>query len=267
MPLTRPEPGFYFCSIFSAMNPVVPLPSTAVVLAAGLGSRLSADGPKGLLEVGNGPLIGRSLELMTAAGITEVVLVAGWKAEAYRRYLAAHHPAVRIVENPGYATTGSLASLLAGTRATTGDVLIVESDLLYERRALAALQAAASRDTLLASGFTHSSDEVWVHGRDHRLERLTKENWTGAPRLGELVGLTRLSRGALDRLVAVAPTLPPAAHYEDGLNAICGEQPIEVCKIDDLIWCEIDTPAHLQRAREQVWPRVRDSDHTAVRSP
>lgn len=249
------------------MNPLVPPLSTAVVLAAGLGSRLSADGPKGLLEVGGGPLIGRSLELMAAAGINEVVLVAGWKAEIYRRYLAGHHPAVRIVGNPDYATTGSLASLLIGARATAGDILIVESDLLYERRALDALQAAASRDTLLASGFTHSSDEVWVHGRERRLERLTKHDWTGAPRLGELVGLTRLSRGALDRLAAVAPTLSPAAHYEDGLNAICGEQPIAVCKIDDLIWCEIDTPAHLQRAREQVWPRVRESDQTAARSP
>jgi 2-aminoethylphosphonate-pyruvate transaminase len=225
-----------------------------------MGSRLQADRPKGLLEIGGGPLLGRSLALLHDAGVTEIVLVAGWRQEVYREYLAAHFPAVRVLVNPAFATTGSLASLLIGVRATSGGVVVVESDLLYEKRAPARLLAAPGRDTLLASGFTASGDEVWVHARSGRLAHLSKQPWTGAPRCGELVGLTRLSRPALDRLLAVAPTLPAEAHYEDGLNAICAAHPVEVCLVDDLQWCEIDTPEHLRRAREQVWPRIQVLD-------
>ncbi len=249
------------------MSPVVSLPPCAVILAAGLGSRLQADRPKGLVEIGDRPILGRSLALLHAAGVTEIVIVVGWRQEAYRAYLAAQFPAVRVLENPDFSGTGSLASLLIAARATAGDVLVVESDLLYERRAPARLLAAPGRDTLLASGFTASDDEVWVHARGSRLAHLSKRPWTGAPRCGELVGLTRLSRPALTRLLAVEATLPPGAHYEDGLNAICDAHPIDVCLVEDLQWCEIDTPEHLRRAREQVWPRIQVRDQTPDPQP
>lgn len=263
-PLTRPSPGFYvvFAMHFHVMPPPAPSPVCAVILAAGLGSRLQADRPKGMIEIGGDPILGRSLTLLRAAGVTEIRLVAGWREEVYRTYLAENFPAVQVSVNPAYARTGSLASLLIGARATTGDVVVVESDLLYEKRALTRLIAAPWRDTLLASGFTGSGDEVWVHAAGGRLAHLSKQPWPGAPRSGELVGLTRLSRPALDRLVALAPTLPADAHYEDGINAICGEHPVNVCLVDDLQWCEIDTPEHLRRARDQVWPRIQIMDQT-----
>ena len=240
---------------------------TAIILAAGLGSRLQADRPKGLVEVGSGPVLGRSLTLLRAAGITEIVRVGGWMQEVYREYLQRNFPMVRMVSNPNFANTGSLASLVIGLRATVGDVLVVESDLLYEKRAVATALAAPGADVLLASGYTASGDEVWVYARDGRLAHLAKAAWTGAPRVGELVGLTRLSRPAANELIAAAATLPAAAHYEDGLNRLCAARPVSVCLVPDLQWCEIDTADHLRRAREQIWPRILDSDHTAVRSP
>lgn len=236
------------------------VPLSVVVLAAGLGSRLRAEHPKGLTRVEGVSLIERSLTLLQANHVGEIVMVVGWKQQRYRDYLAEFFPQVRVVENPDYATTGSLASLVLGARATSGDVLVVESDLLYEKRALTHLMNAPASDTLLASGYTQSADEVWVYAHEELLAHLSKTDWSGAPRVGELVGLTRLSREAIERLTAVAATLSATAHYEDGLNAICSEHPIAVGKVDDLEWCEIDTVEHLRRAREQVWPRIKLSD-------
>lgn len=236
-----------------------PLAISAVILAAGSGSRLRVvhgDQPKGLVEVGGTAIIARSLGLLLTAGVTDLVLVAGWQADSYRAFLARHFPTVRLALNLDFATTGSLASLVIGARVTTGDVLIVESDLLYESRALAALLAAPERDTLLASGPTGSGDEVWTYGRDRRLARLDKQRWSGAPHLGELVGLTRLSRPVVDALLAAATALPASADYEDGLNAVCAVHPVTVLTLPDLAWCEIDDPTHLARARELVWPRL-----------
>jgi 2-aminoethylphosphonate-pyruvate transaminase len=150
--------------------------------------------------------------------------------------------------------------LVLGSQGIAGEVLVVESDLLYESRALTALLAAPKPSTLLASGPTASGDEVWVYGRDGRLAHLNKGPWTGAPRLGELVGLTRLSGEVLRAIVTAASGLSAAAHYEDGLNAVCAQHPIEILRIDDLAWCEIDDRDHLNRAREAIWPRIYASD-------
>jgi 2-aminoethylphosphonate-pyruvate transaminase len=239
-------------------------PPTAVILAAGLGARLrpvQADKPKGFVIVGGNAIIARTLALLGAAGVRDIVLVAGWREEIYRDFLASHHPAVRLVTNRDYATTGSLASLVIGVQDLPGDVLVIESDLLYEARALTALLAARGRNTLLASGPTGSGDEVWVHGRHGRLAHLGKEAWSGAPRVGELVGLTRMSGELVQALVAAAPGLPASAHYEDGLNVVCPRQSVDILRLDDLAWCEIDDAKHLARARESIWPRICAADH------
>jgi len=243
-----------------------PFRPTAVILAAGLGARLRSvqpDEPKGFVVVGEGAIIARSLRLLRAAGVHDLVLVAGWREEVYRAFLARHHPAARLVINRDYATTGSLASLVLGARGAAGDVLVVESDLLYEYRALTALLAAPGRNTLLASGPTGSGDEVWVYGRGGRLAHLGKGAWAGAPRLGELVGLTRLSGELAQALIAAASGLPASAHYEDGINAVCPRHAIEVLRLDDLAWCEIDDGGHLARARQSVWPRIEAAERAA----
>lgn len=238
---------------------------TAVILAAGMGTRLRevhAEKPKGFVEIDGTAIIARSLKLIKAAGVDEVVLVAGWRSEVYREFLATEFPGVRLALNPEFATTGSLASLRIGARDVTGDVLIVESDLLYEARALRVLLAAPSRNTLLASGLTQSGDEVWVYGENHRLAQLSKQSWTGAPRMGELVGLTRVSADLMGGLQNAGNTLPAAAHYEDGLNAVSATHAIDVLRIDDLAWCEIDDSNHLQRAKTSIWPRIQKADRS-----
>lgn len=236
-----------------------------MILAAGLGSRLQAvhrDEPKGFVDAGGGPIVARSVAALRRAGVREFVIVTGWQAARYRAWCAAECPGAVCVDNPAFATTGSLRSLLIGRAAAPGrDVVVVESDLLYEQRAADAVVRAPARDTILVGGFTGSGDEVWVHGdTDGRLARLTKQAQPGRTPLGELVGLSRLSAPVLDALAAAEPTLPAGAHYEDGLNAVAAARPIALLHLPGLVWCEIDDAAHLARARTAVWPRVVAAD-------
>ncbi len=259
MPLTPLRGCFCSCNSITNTMSSAAASVTAVILAAGLGERLRSvqmDEPKGFIAIGGGAIIARSLTQLTAAGVRDIVLVAGWREESYRALLAAQFPAVRLAINPDYATTGSLASLLIGCEGVAGDVLVVESDLLYESRARGALLAAPRRRTLLARGRTGSGGVVGVYARVARLAHLSKQAWGGAPRVGELVGLTRLSRRLAQALVGAASNLTLAAHYEDGLNAVCAQQAVDILCLDDLAWCEIDDAAQLARARNEIWPRI-----------
>jgi 2-aminoethylphosphonate-pyruvate transaminase len=251
------------------LRPLRPLSdSVAVVLAAGLGSRLRAvqEKPKGFVEIGGEPIIARSVRALQRAGLREFVFVVGWHADVYRVWGATGCPGAIFVDNPEYATTGSLCSLLLGAAAVPGrNLVVVESDLLYEPRAPELLLAAPDADTVLISGFTQSGDEVWAYERAPRqLGRLTKQRAAGAPPAGELVGLTRMSIGLVADLVIAARTLPASAHYEDGLNVAAETRPVSLLPVSDLAWCEIDDPAHLARARQSVWPRVAAAEAVAI---
>lgn len=233
----------------------------AVIMAAGMGTRLGGVGasePKGFIRIGDRPIIARSVDSLRDAGITEFVFVVGWRASAYHDWCAAECPEAVCITNDEYASTGSLASLVAGCAAVPGrDVLAVESDLLYERKAVQSLLLAPAADTVLLSGATDSGDEVWVYGdAQSHLTFMSKQPRVGVAPTGELVGLSRLSSTVVNALAVASRTLPASAHYEDGLNAVCQQHPISLLTIPGLVWCEIDHAAHLERARAAIWPRI-----------
>lgn len=243
-----------------------------MVLAAGLGSRLQTvhrARPKGFVEIGGSPIIARSIQALQRAGLREFVLVVGWQAEVYRAWCAAECPGAVCVENAGYATTGSLCSLLLGAAAVPGrNIVAVESDLLYEQRAPDLLLAAPGADTVLISGFTNSGDEVWAYeSAPGRLAHLSKQREAARRPAGELVGLSRLSAALLAELGPAARSLPAMAHYEDGLNALAAARPITLLPVTDLAWCEIDDPAHLARAQTVIWPRIAAAEAKRLVTP
>jgi 2-aminoethylphosphonate-pyruvate transaminase len=220
------------------------------------------DRPKGFVEIGGRAIIARSLERLRAAGVSECVLVVGWQGHVYRAWAQGVPGVVACVENADFATTGSLRSLLLGASVVPArEVLVVESDLLYEARAVERLLASEARDVVLTSGFTRSGDEVWIYeGEPGRLRHMSKQRAAEAVPLGELVGLSRFSPTLVEMLRRVANTLPASAHYEDGLNAIAAQRSVTLLHVPDLVWCEIDDPAHLARARDDVWPRIVAAD-------
>jgi len=115
----------------------------AATLAAGRGTRmkgLTEDCPKPMLPLGDRPMLAHQIERMEAAGVTEVLVVVGYKAEMVKDYFAENPPAIATVSyvaQPKQDGTGSAAMLardFAGADAflmTYGDIL-VESDIYSE---------------------------------------------------------------------------------------------------------------------------------------
>ena len=240
-------------------------PRTAIVLAAGMGSRLRSvwsDLPKGFVEIGGETLVDRSLRLLRARDIERVVIVAGHLARAYHD-LAKREAGVEIVDNEAYAETGSMASLARALEVVDEDFLLLESDLFYEGRALDGLLESGHPDVLLVSGPTGATDEVWVEAEDGWLRGLSKQREDLGQVVGELVGLLRVSR-ELARDMRWAFERFEASHghgrmaYEtDALVEAARHRPVRIHLISDLLWGEVDHEAHYARLREEIGPRCR----------
>ncbi|MEW6278888.1 MAG: phosphocholine cytidylyltransferase family protein [Candidatus Eremiobacterota bacterium] len=224
----------------------------AVILAAGRGTRLGPRGrlsPKGLLEVDGRTLIQRSLDCLRSCGISDVVLVTGHLAEQYHTL-----EGVRFVHNARFAETGSLGSLACARGEVRSDCLLLESDLLYERRALTTLLEHPGPDAVLLSGPTGAGDEVWVEAPGGRLKSMSKDRTRLGEVTGELVGISRISADLFAELTRLEPHLD----YETGGLVACAEaRPIACPVVLDLAWAEVDDEAHLLRARQVIAPRLR----------
>lgn len=90
-------------------------PTSAIVPAAGLSSRMGAPLPKPLLPWGASTVIGTVVSTLLAAGVGEVIVVTGHQREAIEAALAGR--AVRCVYNPAYASGEMLSSIQAGLTA------------------------------------------------------------------------------------------------------------------------------------------------------
>jgi choline kinase len=233
----------------------------AVILAAGQGIRLRSmvdDRPKGLIEIAGETLVARSVRLVRDAGVDEVTIVAGHLAGHYAQFCAAH--GINVVINGEYATTGSMASFATALDAgVTGDVLVLESDIIYEPRALTAMLAGSCDAATLVSGPTDAGDEVWVHAIDGRLRAMSKRRADLPSSIGEFVGITRLSAAAAAAMrEQFAGFVAVHGHgrmdYETGaLVAVAQLRPVSVVVVPDLQWGEIDDERQYARVSSLTW--------------
>ena len=239
---------------------------TAVILAAGMGTRLGKLGteiPKGFLKLGDKPIIEESIDKLVAIGVKRVVIVTGHLASSYRELAARRAGLIETVQNPRYADSGSYYSLwlaldhLAAANHA-GSFLLLESDLVYEPRALEEVMADPHEDVILLSGPTGSGDEVWVETDDDGwLVTMSKDrSRLGAEVAGELVGITRVSPALAEELRRHGENLLarfPKAEYETGgLVEVAARRPVHCRRVDGLVWAEIDDENHLARARRML---------------
>lgn len=128
-------------------RPATPV-HTAVILAAGFGSRIRADGhpqPKPLVEVAGLPLIVRGIQSAHAAGVHHFVIVVGFSGEVVRAAIEGH-PALPAgvtlswVPNPDFALANGV-SVLKARPHVAGEFFLMMADHLVEPAVFECLQA------------------------------------------------------------------------------------------------------------------------------
>ena len=176
----------------------------AVILAAGTATRmrpLSDNFPKCLLPVGGKPILERVIENVVAAGILQIGLVIGYKADAIRSFVKGRFPfhRIRFIVNPKYESTNNAFSLLmahefvlnkAHPAAVPEDLLMIDADVLFSAGLLPFLlnHEAQNKIAVRVEG-NHDEEEVRVRVNDRKYILSIGKTIPLAETFGESVGI------------------------------------------------------------------------------
>jgi choline kinase len=234
---------------------------TAVILAAGLGSRLrplTDETPKCLLDVGGQTILARQLERIAAAGIPQAVVVTGYLADRVEAHLRRQPPPieVRLAPNPRYATTGNCMSVLAAREPSAGRGLVIfDGDVVLTGDALGRLAADPAPAALLLDSETALDQEEMKALLDAQgnVRRLSKR-LDAALCQGESIGVQKVSGLALPIFWATLEAMHEAGdvqgYYEDAFQRmIHAGVSFRTVPIGHHEWTEIDDLADLEDAR------------------
>jgi choline kinase len=232
----------------------------AVLLAAGLGSRLgalTAQLPKALITVGDEPLLAHAVRFARRAGAREVIVVGGYGFELVAAEIARRSLAVTLVRNDAFRD-GNLVSLQTARPrvAPSDELLVMNIDHIY-RPAVAALVAVpadeitAFIDTDRALGADDMKVERDGAGCVRRIAK-TLEAWDAG-----YVGMTRIPATAAARYWAEADAALTAEgraiHVERVLARLAATERPPACRdVSGHGWLEVDLPEERQRAEEAL---------------
>lgn len=233
----------------------------AVILAAGLGSRLnSVSGylPKPLVRFEGIPLLQHVMSGAQEAGIERFVIVIGHQGELVRRWLAGSslgRTPVTWVENSEYHKKNGI-SLLKARHAIDRPFLLLMSDHMFEPHTAASLlrQPLAENEVIL--------------GVDHKLDCIFDlDDATKVVRKGDYIvsigknlkrydaidtGMFLCTPPVFDSLDAV--TKDGNCSLSDGMQYMASNRKLRAYDIQDAVWQDIDTPEMLDFAQVQLSP-------------
>ena len=238
-----------------------------VILAAGMAKRLrplTDERPKCLLKVGERTLLQRTVDGMIAAGIRELVVVTGYRANMIRDFLTEMYPKLTIhfIDNPDYAHNNNIFSLWLTRPYTDGrDFLLMDSDILCDPAIIPTVINVG--DSALALNRHELGEEEMKVVADAE-GRITEISKTCRPEdaAGESVGVERMTA---DYSTALFRELEQMIERE-GLIDIFYERAFErlipqghtfrIVDTTDLFSIELDTPEDFENAQRLIPPAL-----------
>ena len=169
-----------------------------VILAAGVAKRLRplTDAcPKCLLKIGERTLLQRTVDAMIAAGINELVVVTGYRAEMIRDFLTTQYPSLNIhfIHNGDYEHNNNIFSLWMTRPYTEGkDFLLSDSDILFDPQLIRAVLAAEGNALALNRHECGEEEIKVIVDADNRIMELSK-TCSIEKAIGESVGFEKMT--------------------------------------------------------------------------
>ena len=212
----------------------------AIILAAGMGTRmrpLTDDRPKCMVVVGGTPIIERQIRYLHEAGIRDITLVSGYKAEALEPLREKY--GVDIVFNDRFDTCNNIYSLYL-VRDRMSDTFVVEGDVFMTENPFLAPAADNRYYGVYREGFR----KEWqlVTDPDSRLLEVRVGDGDGVIMSGVSHWMPEASRRICDEITRLVETQPhDDLFWDDAVLHILPQLSISVSPVSGLH--EIDTVA------------------------
>lgn len=226
---------------------------TAVILAAGESHGFNY--PNGLIKVEEFVLLERNIELLLRNGIEKIYIVIGYYKEQFSYLVKKYDNKVILVENEEYKERGSYYSLLKLKGIVKENILLLDSDILYEERALKNIIGNKNSNVILVSEEKGQKNETYVEEKEGYLYRISKDRRELKNIQGEMLGVSKISYFLLKYLFALDVENKDFA-YEYAISETTSLFKIGIQRIDSLIWGEINNLQHLKYVEDKVLPRL-----------
>lgn len=225
----------------------------AVILAAGMGTRLGRPWPKPLTPLSDGrTIMQQQIEnLRTAFGDPLITTVVGFKLEL----ILEAFPDVSYVYNEVYDQTNTNRSLLKALRLSgDGGVLWMNGDVVFDPAVLTRVQPLIDDEQsfICVNTAVVGEEEVkYTVDADGFVDRLSKQV-TDA--LGEAVGINYVSASDKPLLITRLAQCEDADYFERGLELMIENDAARVLPYDikDLFAVEVDFEEDLSRANAHL---------------
>ncbi len=231
----------------------VNVPVQAVILAAGMGTRLGRPWPKPLTPLSDGrTIMQQQIEnLRTAYTDPRITTVVGFKLEL----ILEAHPDVAYVYNEVYDQTNTNRSLLKALRLSgDGGVLWMNGDVVFDPAVLTRVEGLIeSEQSFICVNTAVVGEEEVKYTVDSAgyVDQLSKQV---ADALGEAVGINYVSASDKPRLIERLAECDDLDYFERGLELMIEKDAAQVLPFDikDLFAVEVDFEEDLTRANEHL---------------
>ena len=213
----------------------------AVVLAAGLGTRLGAKIPKPLVKVAGREILYRNLKILSELGVKEFIIVVGKDGELIENFLRKHNFNYKIVKN-NYPEKGNGYSLYLAKDYVDGKFILIMGDHVYER---AFIEKAIKGEGLIGdriAKFVDINEATKVLCRNGRVEDIGKK----------LDKFDYVDTGFFVLTPEIFKYAEEVIKEKGGaqLSEIIKRAKVKVTEVSGYFWMDIDTPEELKRANK-----------------
>jgi L-glutamine-phosphate cytidylyltransferase len=222
----------------------------AVILAAGMGTRLGTLIPKPLTSiVDEKTIMDFQIEhLSPIVGLNNIIAVVGYKKEL----IMERFPEITFVYNPAYAHTNTSKSLLAALEKVDDDVIWMNGDVYFQPTALRQVAAAETSGMLVDTKKCGDEEIKYTTNKAGDILELSKQV-KGAS--GEAVGINIVKRDDLPRFCAELANVENQDYFEKALENLtrAGRLALRPIYLDDAFCQEIDFAEDLKQVRAQAY--------------
>lgn len=222
----------------------------AIILLAGMGSRLARPHPKSLTPLGNGEtILSRQLRILRQFNFS-VCGVVGFKKDLIMEAA----PDILFAYNTNYDTTNTSKSLYCGLQhAINEDVLWLNGDVVFEPQVIEAILAATTSAVAVNNARVADEEIKYTLNADGYINAISKKVQNA---LGEALGINLVKADHLDAFKKKLAVVADQDYFERAMELLIDElknvfKPVDVSGYGCV---EVDFAEDLERAKSLVAP-------------